>query len=80
MVATERKGAWRCHQHLRMARHRVSTGDAVEVRTRYLSEQWARGYAITEILPGGVRVRRCGSGEVLGEVFSSRDVRLRVSE
>jgi hypothetical protein len=55
----------------------VSTGDAVEVRTRYLSEHWAPGYAVAEVVPGGVRVRRCGSGEVLGEVFSSRDVRPR---
>ncbi len=55
----------------------VRPGDAVEVRTRYLNEQWARGFAVAEILPDGVRVRRCGSGEILSEVFNNRDVRLR---
>ena len=54
----------------------VRPGDVVEVRTRYQTEQWAHGYAIAEVLPGGVRVSRGGSGEILAEVFSSTDVRL----
>jgi hypothetical protein len=53
----------------------VRIGDVVEVRTKYQAEQWARGYAIAEVLPDGVRVSRGGSGEVLAEVFSSTDVR-----
>jgi hypothetical protein len=53
----------------------IRAGDVVEVRTRYQAEQWARGYAIAEVLPGGVRVSRRGSGEILAEVFSSTDVR-----
>jgi hypothetical protein len=53
----------------------VRPGDIVEVRTRYQAEQWARGYAVAEVLPGGVRVRRRGSGEILADVFGLRDVR-----
>jgi len=54
----------------------VRVGDLVEVRTRYVAGQWARGYDIAEVLPGGVRIRRQGSGEILTEVFRSSDVRL----
>jgi len=53
----------------------VPIGSTVEVRTRYLSGQWAHGYEIAEVLPAGYRIRRCGSQEVLSEVFADADVR-----
>jgi hypothetical protein len=53
----------------------VLAGAIVAVRTRYLDEQWARGYEIAEVLPGGYRVRRRGSREVLSDVFQDVDVR-----
>ncbi len=56
-------------------RQRVPAGATVEVRTRYLDEQWAHGYEIAEVPPGGYRVRRGGSQEVLSEVFEVTDVR-----
>jgi len=50
-------------------------GASVEVRTRYLSGQWAHGYEIAEVLPRGYRIRRLGSREVLAEVFDAADLR-----
>jgi hypothetical protein len=53
----------------------VPTGATVEVRTRYVAGQWAHGYEIAEVLPGGYRVRRRGSREVLSEIIRAADVR-----
>ena len=58
-----------------MARQRVPLGASIEVRTRYLSGQWAHGYEIAEVVPAGYRIRRRGSREVLSEVFKVADVR-----
>ncbi len=55
---------------------RVPTGSLVEVRTRYVPGHWAHGYEVAETLPNGYRIRRCGSKEVLSEVFNDADVRL----
>jgi hypothetical protein len=60
---------------LRTSHSEVRTGDVVEVRTRYQAEQWARGFDVAEVVPGGVRIRRRGTGEVLADVFGPRDVR-----
>ena len=54
----------------------VLAGDTVEVRTRYQTGQWAHGYEIVDIVPGGYRVCRRGSRELLPEVFEPDDVRL----
>jgi hypothetical protein len=54
---------------------RVPTGTSVEVRTRYVPGHWAHGYEVAESLPKGYRIRRCGSKEVLSEVFADADVR-----
>ena len=56
-------------------RRHEPAGANVEVRTHYLDGQWAHGYEIAEILPGGYRLRRRGSREVLSEVFEPADVR-----
>ena len=56
-------------------RHDLCADAAVEVRTRYLTEQWAHGYEVAEVLPDGYRVRRRGSREVLAEVFTAADLR-----
>jgi hypothetical protein len=58
-----------------VGRQGESTGTTVEVRTRYLAGQWARGYEVAEVLPGGYRVRRRGSRELLSEIFHAADVR-----
>jgi len=50
-------------------------GATVEVRTQYLAGQWAHGYEVAEVLPGGYRIRRRGTQEVLSEVFRAADVR-----
>jgi hypothetical protein len=56
----------------------VATGAMVEVRTRYAPGHWANGYEVAETLPSGYRIRRCGTKEVLSDVFSDKEVRLDV--
>ncbi len=54
----------------------VFVGDTVEIRTRYQIGQWAHGYEVVDVLGSGYRICRCGSRELLPDVFGPDDVRL----
>ena len=62
------------HSGERVADEQLSTGDKVEVRSRF-NAQWSRGFEIVEVTANGYRVRRASDGEVLPVEFAEKDVR-----
>jgi cold shock CspA family protein len=47
----------------------------VEVRTRYVEENWSPGWEIARVVDSGYYVRRPGSRDMLPEMFVPADVR-----
>jgi hypothetical protein len=55
------------------ARHKPTS--RVEVRTRYQTGQWARGYEVAQVVDSGYYIRHIGSLEMLPGLFVEADVR-----